>query len=200
MKHLSSLSREEVSAITVEFELGRDVDLAANDVRDRVARARKDLPKDIDDPIVAKRSADASPIMWLGLSSKTRDAVEVSTIAETRVQDRLAKLPGVSEVIIGGESRYSMRVWIDSDRLTAQGLTVADVEAALRRGNVELPSGRVEGAGRELTVKTLGELTTPEGFADMVVSESAGPADPVARRRPRRGGRRGRAQGHPLSG
>ena len=112
--------------------------------------------------------------MWLGLSSKTRDAVEVSTIAETRVKDRLAKLPGVSEVIIGGESRYSMRVWIDSDRLTAQGLTVADVETALRRGNVELPSGRVEGAGRELTVKTLGELTTSEGFADMVVSESAG--------------------------
>ncbi len=174
VKHLTSMSREQVSEITVEFQLGRDVDLAANDVRDRVARARKDLPQEIDDPIVAKREADASPILWLGLSSSSRDQVEVSTLAETRVKDRLAKLPGVSEVIIGGEKRYSMRVWIDNDRLTAQNLTVADVEAALRHGNVEIPSGRIEGAGRELTVKTLGELTTAEDFGNLVVSEASG--------------------------
>ncbi|MBI2963884.1 MAG: efflux RND transporter permease subunit, partial [Deltaproteobacteria bacterium] len=174
VKHLVSISREQASEISVQFELGRNVDLAANDVRDRVARSRRQLPQEIDDPIVAKREADASPILWLGLSSSSRGAVEVSTLAETRIKDRLAKLPGVSEVIIGGEQRYSMRVWIDNDRLTAQGLTVADVEAALRRGNVEIPSGRIEGAGRELTVKTLGELTTAEGFGSLVVSESSG--------------------------
>ena len=154
VKHLTSVSREQVSAITVQFELGRNVDLAANDVRDRVARARKDLPQEIDDPIVAKREADASPIMWIGLSSAKRGQVEISTLAETRIKDRLAKLPGVSEVLIAGEKRYSMRVWIDNDRLTAQQLTVADVQAALTRSNVEIPSGRIEGTGRELTVKT----------------------------------------------
>src|SRR5882724_2534906 len=174
VKHITSVSREQVSDITVEFELDRNVDLAANDVRDRVARARKELPQEIDEPIVAKREADASPIMWLGLSSPTRDQVDVSTLAETRIKDRLAKLPGVSEVIIGGERRYSMRVWIDNDRLTAQGLTVADVEAALRRSNVEIPSGRVEGLGREMTVKTLGELTTAQGFGDIIVTETSG--------------------------
>ncbi|MGH7898753.1 MAG: efflux RND transporter permease subunit, partial [Candidatus Binatia bacterium] len=174
VKHLTSVSREQVSEVTVQFELGRDVDLAANDVRDRVARARKDLPNEIDDPIVAKREADAFPIMWLGLSSATRDPVEVSTLAETRIKDRLAKLPGVSEVIVAGESRYSMRVWIENDRLTAQGLTVADVEAALRAGNVEIPAGRIEGAERELTVKTLGELTTPEAFGALVITETSG--------------------------
>ncbi|MGH7805841.1 MAG: efflux RND transporter permease subunit, partial [Candidatus Binatia bacterium] len=153
VKHLVSVSREQVSDISVQFELGRDVDLAANDVRDRVARARKDLPDDVDEPIVAKREADANPIMWLGLASPTRNPIEVSTIAETQIKDRLAKLPGVSEVILAGESRYSIRVWIDNSRLTAQGLTVADVSEALRRGNVEIPAGRIEGVGRELTVR-----------------------------------------------
>jgi multidrug efflux pump len=174
VKHLTSVSREQVSAITVQFELGRNVDLAANDVRDRVARARKDLPQEIDDPIVAKREADASPIMWIGLSSAKRDQVEISTLAETRIKDRLAKLPGVSEVLIAGEKRYSMRVWIDNDRLTAQRLTVADVQTALARSNVEIPSGRIEGTGRELTVKTMGELTTAEQFGKIVVATVEG--------------------------
>jgi multidrug efflux pump len=174
VKHLTSVSREQVSAITVQFELGRNVDLAANDVRDRVARARKDLPQEIDDPIVAKREADASPIMWIGLSSAKRGQVEISTLAETRIKDRLAKLPGVSEVLIAGEKRYSMRVWIDNDRLTAQRLTVADVQAALTRSNVEIPSGRIEGTGRELTVKTIGELTTAEQFGKIVVATVEG--------------------------
>ena len=174
VKHLTSVSREQVSAITVQFELGRNVDLAANDVRDRVARARKDLPQEIDDPIVAKREADASPIMWIGLSSAKRGQVEISTLAETRIKDRLAKLPGVSEVLIAGEKRYSMRVWIDNDRLTAQRLTVADVQTALTRSNVEIPSGRIEGTGRELTVKTIGELTTAEEFGKIVVATVEG--------------------------
>ena len=174
VKHLVSFSREQVSDITVQFELGRDVDLAANDVRDRVARARRDLPDDVDEPIVAKREADAIPIMWIGLASPGRDPVEVSTIAETQIKDRLAKLPGVSDVILAGDSRYSIRVWIDNSRLTAHGLAVSDVSEALRRGNVEIPAGRVEGTGRELTVRTQGELRTADDFGALVVAEVAG--------------------------
>jgi len=170
VKHLTSLSREQVSSITVEFSLDRDVDVAANDVRDRVARARDDLPDDADEPVVAKRDADASPIMWLALFGEKFSQLEISTIAETQAQDRLAKLPGVSEVLIAGEKRFSMRLWIDSSRLTAHGLTIADVQAALTRENVDLPSGRVEGRDREFTIRTLGELKTVEEYEALAVA------------------------------
>ena len=170
VKHLVSNSREQVSSITVEFNLDRDVDVAANDVRDRVARARDDLPADAEEPVVAKRDADASPIMWLALFGDKFSQIDISTIAETQVQDRLAKLPGVSEVLIAGEKRLSMRVWIDNSRLTAHGLTVADVQAALTRENVDLPSGRVEGLDREFTIRTLGELTTVEEYEALAVA------------------------------
>jgi len=180
IRHLSSMSSEQVSQITVEFELSEDVDLAANDVRDRVARARGRLPEDVDEPIVSKSDADASPILWLALSGEGWDQVRISTIAETQLKDRLSKLPGVSEVIIAGERRYAMRVWLDNNRLTAQGLTVADVADALRRQNVDLPSGRVESADTEFTVRTLGELTTATGYDALIVATVNG--QPVALR------------------
>ncbi len=170
VKHLTSLSREQASQITVEFELGRDVDAAANDVRDRVARVRGDLPDEIEEPVVAKRDADAFPILWLALFGEDQSQIEISTLAETLVQDRLGKLPGVSEVLIAGEQRFSMRVWIDNGRLTAHGLTVADVASALERENVDIPSGRVEGRDREFTVRTLGELKTAEAYGALIVS------------------------------
>jgi multidrug efflux pump len=176
VRHLSSTSSEQVSQITVEFELGRDVDLAANDVRDRVARVRSELPDDVEEPVVAKRDADASPILWLALSGADYDQVEISTIAETSIQDRLSKLTGVSEVLIAGERRFAMLVWIDNNRLTAQRLTVADVAAALARENVDLPSGRVESLDTEFTVRTLGELTTAEEYGDLIVADVAGEA------------------------
>ncbi len=160
VRHLTSLSREQVSQITVEFELDRNVDEAANDVRDRVARARNKLPDDVDEPVVAKREADASPILWLALFGDHTSQLALSTLAETQIQDRLAKLPGVSEVIIAGERRFSMRIWIDNSRLTAHNLTIDDVADALRRENVDIPSGRVESLDREFTVRTLGELST----------------------------------------
>jgi multidrug efflux pump len=172
VKHIASVSREQVSDIGIEFELGRDVDLAANDVRDRVARARRDLPDEVDPPIVAKREADASPVLWLALSGDGYSQVQLSTIAETQIQDRLGKLPGVADVIIGGERRYSMRVWLDNERLAAQSMTVADVAAALRRENVDIPSGRIEGVEREFTVRTLGELSTAEAFGELIVSDA----------------------------
>jgi multidrug efflux pump len=174
IRHITSESREQVSVITIEFELSRDVDEAANDVRDRVARVRGTLPDEMDDPVVAKRDSDASPVMWIAFAGARYSQIELSTIAETRVKDRLSKLPGVSNVIIAGERRYSMRVWIDNSKLTAFNLTVADVEAALQRENVDLPSGRVEGSSREFTVRTLGELKTPDAYAQLIVAERDG--------------------------
>src|SRR5690606_38063686 len=114
--------------------------------------------------------ADASPIMWLALYGDDYSQIQISTIAETQVQDRLAKLPGVSEVLIAGEERFSMRIWIDNSRLTAHGLTIADVQTALARENVDLPSGRIEGVDREFTIRTLGELKTPEEYEALAVA------------------------------
>jgi multidrug efflux pump len=170
VRHLTSLSREQVSQITVEFALDRDVDEAANDVRDRVARARNKLPDDVEEPVVAKREADASPILWLALFGDHTSQLALSTLAETQIQDRLAKLPGVSEVIIAGERRFAMRVWIDNSRLTAHNLTIDDVAAALRRENVDIPSGRVESRDREFTLRTLGELSTAPDYGAMTVA------------------------------
>ena len=173
IKHLTSMSREQVSSITIEFELARDPDLAAADVRDRVARARNRLPAEIDEPIVAKQDADARPVVWLALFGGS-DQIELTRIAENLVRDRLAKLPGVGLVTIAGERRMAMRVWIDNDRLTSFLLTVADVSEALRRENVDIPSGRIEGADREFTVRTLGQLSTAEGFGELIVASFDG--------------------------
>ena len=174
IRHLTSLSREQVSEITIEFDLDRDVDEAANDVRDRVARVRGTLPDEVKDPVVAKSDADASPIIWMALASERYGQLELSTIAETRLKDRLSKLPGVATIIIAGERRHAIRVWVDNVRLTAANLTIAEVEEALKRENVDLPSGRVEGARREFTVRTLGEVATADEFAALVITERAG--------------------------
>ncbi|MCZ6822957.1 MAG: efflux RND transporter permease subunit, partial [Deltaproteobacteria bacterium] len=174
VKHVTSLSREQVSSISVEFELYRDVDLAANDVRDRVARARRNLPDDVEQPIVAKRDADDRPVLWIALSGASYDQIQISTIADTQIRDRLAKLPGVANVILGGERRYSMRLWLDNPRLRAHNLTVADVAEALRRENVDIPSGRIEGESREFTVRSLGELRTPEAYGDLIIANIQG--------------------------
>jgi multidrug efflux pump len=170
IRHLTSISREQVSAITVEFELSRDVDVAANDVRDRVARARRELPEDVEEPIVAKRDADARAIIWMALFGDRYSQIELSSLAETRIKDRLSKLPGVADAIIAGERRYSMRLWIDNSRLTAHRLTIADVAAALRRENVDLPSGRIESVDQEFTVRTLGELRTAEAYNSLIIA------------------------------
>ena len=174
VKHITSTSREQVSQISVEFELARDVEAAANDVRDRVARSRRQLPGEIDDPVVAKQDSDAWPVLWAALSSERYDQVELTRIAELYIKDRIGKLPGVSTVIIAGERRFSMRVWVDNDRLTAHNLTVADVALALERQNVDIPSGRIEGTDREFTVRSLGELTSEEAYRRLVVAPRTG--------------------------
>ena len=174
IKVMKSVNREEVSQITVEFTLGRDIEAAANDVRDRVARIRGRLPDDVEEPIVAKIEADAFPILWLAFSSDRHSALEITDYADRSVKDRLQTLPGVASVMIGGERRYAMRIWLDRERLAAYGLTPQDVENALRRQNLEVPSGRIESTQREFTVLTETDLRTPEEFNQLVIREVKG--------------------------
>jgi multidrug efflux pump len=173
VKLVTSSSQEQVSNITVEFNLDRDVDKAANDVRDRVSRVRGDLPPTADEPIVSKQDSNAQPIIWLALFGKNYTTLELSDIAYNVFSERLQRLTGVGAVEIGGNRKYAMRVWLDPQRLAAYGVTVADIERALQGQNAEVPSGRIEGKGREFSVHTRGDLTQPEEFAAIVVSQQA---------------------------
>ncbi len=172
VKTMTSSSREQGSVITIEFELDRDVDEAANDVRDRVSRVRGSLPREIEDPVISKVDANAQPIVWLALSSEVHGGLELTDLADRVLKERIQRLPGVGSVIIGGERRYAMRVWLDPLRMAAHGLTAQDIESALRRENAEIPAGRVEGREREFAVRTRGELTTPEEFGAIIVSRT----------------------------
>ena len=176
VKHVTSTSREQVSQINVEFVLSRDIEAAASDVRDRVARSRGQLPDEVEEPVIAKQEGDARPIMWLAVTGAESDQIELSRIVDLQVKDRLSKLEGVSGVMISGERRYSMRIWIDNDGLVAHRLTIADVVDALQRENVDIPSGRVEGREREYTVRSLGELRTVEGYESLIVATVGGEA------------------------
>ena len=169
VKSITSSSREQGSVITIEFELHRDVDESANDVRDRVSRIRGQLPREAEDPIVAKVDVNAQPIMWLALSSESHSGLELSDYADRILKERLQRLPGVGSIFLGGERRYAMRIWLDPLRMAARGITVQDVEQAVRSENAEIPGGRVEGDGREFAVRTRGELDTPEGFGAIIV-------------------------------
>jgi multidrug efflux pump len=172
VRTVKSVSREEVSQITVEFLRERDPEAAANDVRDRVARVRGLLPEAADDSVVAKIEADAQAIIWLAFSSDRQNPLEITDYADRIVADQLKTLPGVASVIVGGERRYAMRVWIDAQRLVAYGLTVQDVEAALRSQNVELPAGRIESDMREFTVQAATDLKTPEEFGEVIIRQA----------------------------
>ena len=171
IKSLTSVSRDGRSTVTVEFELGVDLEAAANDVRDKVSRAQGNLPPDADPPIVSKADADSSPIVFLNVKSDSRSLLELTALADNLFKERFQTIPGVSAVNIWGEKRYSMRLWMDPSRLAAYGLTPLDVLNAVGRDNVELPSGRVEGKSTELTVRTLGRLNTPDEFNNLIVKE-----------------------------
>ena len=172
VKTIQSSSLEQGSKITIEFELSRNVEQAANDVRDKVARVRGSLPREADDPIVAKVDVNAQPIVWLALSSTTHNGLELTETAELVLKDRLQHVPGVGSIFIGGGRRYAMRVWLDPLRMASRGITTQDVERAIRAENAEIPGGRVEGQGREFAVRTRGELTQPEEFASLIVAQS----------------------------
>jgi multidrug efflux pump len=174
IRTIKSVSREEVSQIAVEFVVERDVDAAANDVRDRVARIRGMLPDEVDEPVVSKIEADAQAIMWLAFYSDRHDALFITDYVDRYVADTLKALPGVASVIVGGARKYAMRIWLDRDRLAAFGLTPVDVESALRRQNVEVPSGRIESRKREFTVLAETDLRTPEQFNSLIITEARG--------------------------
>src|SRR6185436_18524184 len=169
IKTLASQSREQVSSITIEFDLSRDIDLCAQDVRDRVSRVRGRLPDDIEEPVIAKQDADAFPIIWLGLNSARYSPLELTRLAETQIKNRLQTVRGVSSVLIGGEQRFAMRLWLDSEKMAAHRVTVLDVQSALRAQNIELPSGRVENMDREMTIETRGELKTVGQYNQLVI-------------------------------
>ncbi len=170
LRTLSSSSSEENSQITLEFNLDRPVDVAAQDVRDKVSRVRGRLPVDVLEPVIAKQSADAQPFFWLALSSDNYDLMQLSDVADRLVKARLQSLAGVGSAGIFGERRYSMRVWVKPDALSARGLTVQDVENAIVSRNVEIPAGRIESTRREFSVRSLGELKTPREFGELAVA------------------------------
>ena len=171
---LTSSSQTEVSRITVRFRIGTDPDVAASDVRDRVSRVRGRLPSEIEEPVIAKVEADAQAIIFIAFTSDRHSPIEISDYADRFVRDRLQNLPGVAEVRIFGERRYAMRIWLDRARLAAYGLTVQDVEDALRQQNVEVPSGRIESLDREFTVLSRTGLVTPAEFGRVVVQDADG--------------------------
>jgi multidrug efflux pump len=171
---LSSRSRDGQSEITVEFAPGRTVDSAANDVRDRVGSVADELPEEILAPEVRKVDADASPILFLVVSRPGWSRLELSDYVDRNLTDRFSSLDGVARIFIGGEARPSMRIWLKTERLAALGLTPADIEAALRSQNVELPAGRIEARDQNVTLRVERAFGTPEQFSRLVVARGAG--------------------------
>jgi multidrug efflux pump len=171
IRSMTSVSRQGGSNITVEFELSVDLETAANDVRDKVSQAMRLLPRDCDPPTVAKADADANPILFLTVESSKRSLLQLSEIADLTLKEQLQTISGVSAVSIFGEKRYSMRLWIDPAKLAGYGLTPMDVRNAISRENVELPSGAIEGTNTQLTIRTLGLMTTPKEFNDLIIKQ-----------------------------
>lgn len=170
IRNITSTSSQGSSNINIEFNLTKDLEAAANDVRDKVSQAMRSLPQDIDAaPVVSKADADSEPIISMTLQSRTQNVLELSDYAENVVAQRLQTIPGVSSVQIWGQRKYAMRLWIDPAKLASYGVTVMDVRNALNAQNVELPSGKLTGANTELTVKTIGNLSTEEQFNNIII-------------------------------
>ena len=174
IRSLSSVSQQGQSRITVEFELSVDLERAANDVRDKVSRAQRYLPRDCDPPTVSKADADAMPILMVALQSNKRSLLELSEIADLTVKEQLQTISDVSSVDIWGEKRYSMRLWLDPTKMAGYGVTTVDVKNAITRENLEMPSGSIEGNTTELTIRTLGLMHTPEEFNNIIVKKNGG--------------------------
>ena len=174
IRSLTSVSSQGSSRITVEFELSVDLETAANDVRDKVSRAQRFLPRDCDPPTVSKADADAMPILMVAIQSNKRSLLEISEIADLTVKEQLQTIPDVSGVSIWGEKRYSMRLWLDPIKMSGYGVTPMDVKNAVDMENVELPSGSIEGNTTELSIRTLGLMHTAQEFNDLIIKEDEG--------------------------
>jgi multidrug efflux pump len=171
---VTSASRTESSQITVRFKLSKDPDTAAAEVRDRVARVRGRLPAAVDEPVISKVEADATPTIWLAYTSETMGTLELTDIINRVVKPRLQTVPGVADVQMGGDRRFAMRVWLDADKLAAYRLTVQDVEDALRRQNLEVPAGRIESQQREFSVTARTDINTVAQFNDVALKTAGG--------------------------
>ncbi|MEH6561813.1 MAG: efflux RND transporter permease subunit, partial [Marinobacter sp.] len=169
IRSIDSSTEQGESRTSIEFSTSRDVDIAANDVRDAVSRVANELPDEADPPVVSKANSDARPMMWVTLQSDVWDAAELSDFADRVLADRLSVLDGVADIRIGGERRYAIRVWLDRERLAARNITVAEVERALRSNNVELPAGSIDSSTRNFTVRAEGRLTSVEEFRNLVI-------------------------------
>ncbi|MEJ2540287.1 MAG: efflux RND transporter permease subunit [Gemmatimonadota bacterium] len=174
LRTMTSSSGEQSSTISLEFTLDRDIEAAAQDVRDKVSRVRGRLPEQVLEPVVAKQDGDAFPFMFLALSAENYDLLQLTDIADRQVKSRLQTVPGVARAQIFGERRYSMRIWLDAEAMASRGITVQDVRSAVRTRSVEIPAGRIESSRREFTVRSLGELKTPEEFGEMTVANADG--------------------------
>ncbi|MBE0487193.1 efflux RND transporter permease subunit, partial [Marinobacter sp.] len=169
IRSIESSTEQGQSRTSIEFNTSRDIDVAANDIRDAVARIANQLPDEADAPRVRKADSDARPMMWITLLSDVWDSAELTDFADRVLADRLSVLDGVADIRIGGERRYAIRVWLDRERLAARNITVAEVERALRDNNVELPAGQVESSSRNFTVRAEGRLSSVEEFQNLVV-------------------------------
>lgn len=175
VKNITSSSSSGSSFINVEFELGADLEAAANDVRDKVSAAQRSLPPDLEaPPTVSKADASSDPIISMTVQSDTRNPMELSEYANNNLVEQLQTIPGVSSISIWGERAFAMRIWLDPNRLSSYGVTPADVQAALRRENVELPSGKIMGDNTELTIRTFGQMNTEEQFRELIIKNVNG--------------------------
>ena len=174
IRSLSSVSQQGQCRITVEFELSVDLETAANDVRDKVSRAQRYLPRDCDPPTVSKADADAVPILMVAIQSDSRSLLELSEIADLTVKEQLQTISDVSSVSIWGEKRYSMRLWLDPTKMAGYGITPVDVKNAVTKENIELPSGSIEGNTVELTLRTMGQMHTAKEFNNIILKEVNG--------------------------
>jgi multidrug efflux pump len=173
VKSITSTSRQGSASVTVELDISRDVDLALQDVQTKVSQAQQRLPRDIDPPVISKTNPEDNPIMWVGLSGPFSQQT-IADYTRYRVKERLQTVPGVGELTLGGYLDRNIRLWIDSQKLEERGLTVAEVVAALQRGHVELPAGRIETEGREINVRVLGEALDLDQMRRIVVGGAAG--------------------------
>ncbi|WP_457092042.1 efflux RND transporter permease subunit, partial [Microvirga sp. P5_D2] len=174
IRQITSQSQNDRSSVSIEFEVSREPEAATSDVRDAVSRVTGRLPDGADTPVVRKVDANASAILWVGVTSTTLDALELSDFLKRVYVDRLSTVPGVANVNLSGERRFAMRIWVDRPALAARGLTVQDLETAIKRQNVELPGGRIESSQREFTIKTDSRLATPEQFKQVIVTNKNG--------------------------
>lgn len=173
VRTISSESREQASIISIEFNRDINLEDALNDVRDKVAKSKNQLPADVDPPIVEKASSPDNLVAFLEVESDTKDIKEISHLASTTIKDRMQSIPGIQRVAIVGEHKYAMRLRFDPVKMAAFGLTAEDIRIALQKENIDLPSGRVEGNSNELSVRTLGRLTNPNDFNEMIIHKTA---------------------------